>query len=242
MAKKHGARQQKRIAKQKAKRQAKRSLLARRTSNDPTIRLQYVEKWPVIQAYVSAELWDEGIGYAVLARQDPEEQIVYASFLVDVLCLGVKDAFWRPDTMEGFRELIQEMDKMQAMRPINPACLAKIVLGAVDFARSFGFSPHPDFRHASLLLAGLDPATCPERYTFGEDGRPYYLQGPNESPAQAMAIAERVQEVGGLFQIGGPDVGLEDLAVEDDLDEDGSDDAPGGARWTWRGPGPGGRR
>jgi hypothetical protein len=240
MAKRHGARQQKRIAKQKAKRQAKRSLLAQRTSKDPTIRLQRVERWPVIQAYVSAELWEEGIGYALLARQDPEGQIVYASFLVDVLCLGVKDAFWRPDTMEGFRELIREMDKIQTMSPIDPACLAKIVLGAVEFAESFGFPPHPDYRHASHLLDGIDPSTCRERYVFGEDGRPYYIQGPNETLAQAMAIVARVQEVGGLFQMGGPGADLEDLgAIEADFDEEDSDDeeeAPG-SRWTWRGPG-----
>jgi hypothetical protein len=246
MAKKHGARQQKRIAKQKARRQEKRSLLARRGSKDPTIRLQRVEKWPIVQAYVSTELWDEGIGYAVLARQEPEGEIIYASFLVDVLCLGVKDAFWRADTMEGFRELIQEMENIQSLRRINPACLAKIVLGAVDFAQSFGFSPHPDFRHASRLLEGIDPSTCRERYTFGEDGRPYYIQGPNETPAQAMAIVERMQEVGGLFQIGGPAGDVEDLVgIEEEPDEDEADDddvAPGGSRWTWRGPGPGGRR
>ena len=33
MARKHGAKQQKRLAKQKARRQAKRSILARRSSN-----------------------------------------------------------------------------------------------------------------------------------------------------------------------------------------------------------------
>jgi hypothetical protein len=246
MAKKHGARQQKRIAKQKAKRQAKRSLLARRTSKDPTIRLQRVENWPVVQAYASAELWDEGIGYLVLARREPEGETVFASFLVDVLCLGVKDAFWRAGTMESFRELVEEMDKIQKMRPINPACLAKIVLGAVDFAQSFGFSPHPDFRHASHLLEGIDTSNCPEEYTFGEDGRPVYVQGPNETPAQAMAIVERMQEVGGHFQLGGPGIDAGDLEViEDDFDDDEEeeeDDAPGGSRWKWWGPGSGGRR
>jgi hypothetical protein len=246
MAKKHGARQQKRIAKQKAKRQAKRSLLARRTSNDPTIRLQRVENWPVVEAYVSEELWDEGIGYAVLARREPGGQIVFGSFLVDVLCLGVKDAYWRACPMEDFRELIREMDKFQTMRPIEPACLAKIVLGAVDFAQSFGFPPHADFRHASHLLDGIDPSECPERYTFGEDGRPYYIQGPSETPTQAMAIAERLQEVGGNFQLAVQGEGAEGLvAVGEDFDEDDEnveDDAPGASRWRWRGPESDGRR
>ena len=50
MAKNHGAKQQKRVAKQKAKRSAKRTLLHRLTSKDPTIRLQQAEKWPVVEA------------------------------------------------------------------------------------------------------------------------------------------------------------------------------------------------
>ena len=43
MAKKHGAKEQKRIAKQKAKRAEKRLNLMRRTSSDPMIRLWNVK-------------------------------------------------------------------------------------------------------------------------------------------------------------------------------------------------------
>ena len=73
MAKNHGARQQKRIAKQKAKRSAKRSLLQRLTSKDPTIRLQRAGTWPVVEALVGAALWDDGIGYLAIARQESED-------------------------------------------------------------------------------------------------------------------------------------------------------------------------
>lgn len=245
MAKKHGAKQQKRLAKQKARRQAKRSILARRTSRDPTIRLQHAENWPVVQALVSTELWDEGIGYLVLAREDPEGAIVFASFLVDVLCLGVKAAFWKATSMEEFREIVREMERVQALSPIDPACLVEIVEGAVEFAQSFGFPPHPDYRHASLLLAGIDRSNCPERYIFGEDGKPHYVQGPNESPAQARAIAERVHEVGGYYTVVGSAAEVAHLAdLEDDSDEDEyeEDDDTDSPRWTWRDPGPGGRR
>src|SRR4051794_38657974 len=68
MGKKHGAKQQKRLAKQKAKRQATRTVLARSSSKDPTIRLSGTEKWAIVEALVSSELWNEGIGYLVLAR------------------------------------------------------------------------------------------------------------------------------------------------------------------------------
>jgi hypothetical protein len=227
MAKKHGARQQKRIAKLKAKRLEKRSLLSRRSSTDPTIRLQRAEKWPVVEAFAGTHLWDEGIGYLVIARQEPEGGLVFAVFLVDVYCLGVKNAFWREGSRADLKELIRQLEKGQAMGPIAPACLAKIVKGAVEYAQSFGFPPHPDYRHASMLLEGIDPSTCPTQFTFGRDGKPFYIQGPNESFAEARAISQRLHAEGGHFIVQLPGAGGEELPdLEDVLDELDEDDSP----------------
>ena len=109
-------------------------------------------------------------------------------------------------------------------RWIEPECLAKLVLGAVEFAQSYGFPPHPDFRHASRLLAGIDPAGCSRDFRYGVDGKPFYMQGPHESPSEARVIAERVAQAGGRYVAmldGGP---LPALGSGDDdlnpLDED----------------------
>ena len=110
------------------------------------------------------------------------------------------------------------------MRAITPACLVKIVNGAIDYAQSFDFSPHPDYRHAAMLLEGIDPADCHQAFTFGRDGKPFYMQGPHESPAQVEAIMDRITSVGGHFMIGGPASPLSDLddgGIEDELDEPG---------------------
>ena len=91
----------------------------------------------------------------------------------------------------GYRERDRRVSNFETMRATAPACLSKIIMGAVEFARSFGFSPHPDFRHAAMLLDGIDPSACPNEFTFGRDGRPLYIQGPNESLAEAAAIITR---------------------------------------------------
>src|SRR5262245_60530893 len=230
MAKKHGARQQKRIAKQKAKRLAKRQIVLGRSSKDPTVRLQRAEKWPVVRALVGASLWDEGIGYLLIAREEPEGRLIFASFLVDVYCLGVKDTFWRAGTHQDFEDLIRQMEQVQRMRSIAPPCLVKIVKGAVEYAQSFGFPPHPDYRHASMLLAGIDPSTCPNQFTFGRDGKPLYIQGPNESPAQAESIMRRILDAGGDFLITLPGSGRQvfpGLEGEfDQFDPHGENDSP----------------
>ena len=220
MAKNHGARQQKRVAKQKAKRSAKRSLLNRRTSKDPTTRLQGAGKWPVVKTLMGASLWKEGIGSLVIARQEPAGQLVFAVFLVDVYCLGVKNAFWHAGSPGDLQEMLAKMEKTRKLTAITPACLAKIVKGAIEYAQSFGFPPHHDYRHASTLLEGIDPATCPNEFTFGRDGKPFYVQGPNETPAQARAITERILEAGGHYLVALSGADAEELSViEDDFDE-----------------------
>ena len=201
MAKNHGAKDQKRAAKQKAKRLAKRAVLFQRDSKDPTVRLQRAEKWSVVQALVGDKLWEDGIGYTMIARRDLEGGLVFAVFLVDVYCLGVKDTFWRSGTAAELEELIRKMETTGTMSAIAPACLSKIVKGAVEYAQSFGFPPHPDFRHASKLLEGIDPSSCPSEFKFGRGGRPFYIQGQYESPAQAAAIRQRVEDAGGHYII-----------------------------------------
>ena len=201
MAQNHGARQQKRAAKQKARRSEKRAKLFKRTSTDPTIRLAPARKWPVIECIAGTELWSSGIGSLAIARRESEDSLVFAVFLVDVYCLGVKNAFWTAGTQHDFKELVRKIEQTQVVRAIEPACLVKIVTGAVEFAKSFGLPPHPDYRHASMLLDGIDTTTCPHQFTFGREGKPFYIQGPHESYAQATAIMQRINAAGGHFLI-----------------------------------------
>jgi hypothetical protein len=177
---------------------------------------------------MAAELWKRGIGSLLIARQESEGWLVFGVFLVDVYCLGVKNAFWKAGGPKDLQELLQRMDESQEMVPIEPACLVKIVTGAVEYAQSFGVAPHHDYHHAALLFEGIDPATCPKEFTFGKDGKPFYVQGPNESPAQAEAIMRRIVAAGGHFLIGGPagsmgdftDLDDEELEELEDFDED----------------------
>ncbi len=235
MGRNHGARQQKRVAKQKAKRAEKRAGLERAQSSDPTVRLQRADQWPVVETWAGTGLWKQGIGYLSIARQEAEGSWVFAVFLVDVQCLGVKDAFWKAGTPREFREMLHKLEETQAMERISPASLAKIVQGAVEFAQSFGFKPQADYHHAKRLLEGIDPAACTQEFTFGRDGKPFYVSGPFETVEQARVIAERVKEAGGhyIVSISGPaekelveDFDLEDIELEDfeeDFEERGED-------------------
>ena len=201
MPKKHGAREQKRLAKQKAKREAKRRQSAIRNSPDPTVRLKGADRWPVVDALIPEYLWSTGIGSLVIARRISQGQLACAVFLVDVFCLGVKDALWKIVTPGEFKTLCKKFGAHGRLQEVTPEHFAKLVYRAADYGQSLGFPPHRDFRHAQRLLAGIDPSQCPDEFQFGQDGRPMYFRGPSESLEDARIIAARVESLGGHYTV-----------------------------------------
>jgi hypothetical protein len=212
------ARRQKQLAKKKAKRNEKRTQMARATSADPTQRLMHCNRWPITYSAISDTLWEDGIGHAVLARRMPDGMIAHGTFLLDVWCLGVKDSFWAVKTPVDFRQLCEHMNENLGLREVSPEYVAKLVTEAVAYADKYGFHPHGGFRHASRLLDGIDPAKCEETFEFGKDGAPLYVSGPNDTPERARDISLRVHAQGGHY-MAIADMSDSDFAAEEDEDD-----------------------
>jgi hypothetical protein len=220
MSKRHGAREQKRLAKQKAKRAEKRRQVARTNSANPAIRFQSAASWPIIATLEPASLWTQGIGNMTIARRAPNGRIVVAAFLVDVYCLGVKDALWKECGEAEYKTMLARLTSSGGPnRDISPERFSKLVHCAVDYAQSLGLPPHPDFHVARHLMDGIDPSLCDDEFEFGKDGKPFYFAGPNDSQAKARMVAERVNAAGGHYvvPIGGP-------MTADLLDDEDGDD------------------
>ncbi|HEY3393567.1 MAG TPA: hypothetical protein VGK58_12725 [Lacipirellulaceae bacterium] len=220
MPKRHGAREQKRLAKQKAKRDAKRRQLAMRNSPNPMMRLKEADRWPIFAALVPGNLWTEGIGNLIIARSMPDGQLACGVFLLDAYCLGIKEALWKILSPGEFKELRKQFEEHGRLEDTPPEYFAKLVYRAVDYAQSLGFPPHRDFRHAARLLDGIDVERCPDEFEFGKDGRPFYVQGPSESMEKVRAIATRVAAVGGDYLLAIEPSELSDFEIMDELDDD----------------------
>jgi hypothetical protein len=194
---KNEARRQKQLAKRKAKRDQKRTQMARQSSDNPLIRLAEAESWPIVDALVPETLWSRGIGQLILTRRLPDGRLALGNFLVDVFCLGVKNAYWEIISEWDFDVLKRRLEEMGPLHAATPEQFAKVVLGAVDYALALGIPPHPDFRHAKMLLAGIDPSKCSDTFTFGKDGKPFYINGPHDSPEKIKVIMHKIRLAGG---------------------------------------------
>ncbi len=79
---------QKELERRKAKQKAERRNLARRESRSLALRMQDLSAAPVLHSFMMPDVWLSGIGTVLLSRQSANGQVAFASFLVDVYCLG----------------------------------------------------------------------------------------------------------------------------------------------------------
>ena len=125
----------------------------------------------------------------ILGRTISAATVATGVFLVDVYCLGVKDAYYAEPTHEQLREMIDKMtDEGNPVDDIAPECARKIVDGAIAYAKEFGFTPHADYPPAGALFGDIDAGACPTEYEFGKDGKPLYVSGPYDTPAKISKV------------------------------------------------------
>ncbi len=148
---------------------------------------------PVRDAFIGPELFEDGIGPVVITRDLRDGQVAIGVFLVDVYCLGVKNAFFRLTSELDYDHDIAQVGGPQGMDKVEPACARKLVEGAVAYARDLGFVPHPDFREAGMVLGDIDGSDCPETFAFGKDGKPLFIRGPHDSSSLVKRIVAQLR-------------------------------------------------
>jgi yecA family protein len=146
----------------------------------------------------------------------------YAVFVIDLYCLGVKDCFSETGVSESMlREFIETRLPPDSQERIHPACAKKLIEGAVAYAESLGFAPARDFRKARKVLSSVDCSICPRDFTFGCDGRPRYIRGPDDSEERVdrvlTILTARFGEEGFDYEDPQQDDEPDALAVREDL-------------------------
>ncbi len=182
-------RRQKALARKAAKRKARARKHQRRSAPRAGLPApESIAAAPVQECLVPEDLFGLGIGTVVVSRRLPNGDIALGMFLVDTQCLGVKNAMFKVVTPHEYRETMAKVSEKQSLRTEEPAAVKKLVEGAVAWARDLGIEPHPDYRKARRVLAGIDAGACPVEYTYGHGGKPFYRPGPYEPPGRQKKI------------------------------------------------------
>lgn len=154
-----------------------------------------VENAPVVDALVPTKIFDLGIGNVWLSRKLPNGLIAVGGFLVDVYCLGIKDTIRKtvdPDEygllLAAIRQSSEETYETKA-----PAYIRKLVEQAAAYAQSLGFDPRPDYDKTKAIFGNLLADECGDVFAFGSNGKPYYVCGPNDSPAFQNRVVKTLE-------------------------------------------------
>lgn len=138
----------------------------------------------------------DGLATVIISRQRPDGYFIASSYLVDVWCLGVKNAdLKRNMTQVQLKSWYNEWDRRLDLVPIEYEEARSLILGGIKYAENFGFKPHPDWKHAKSLIE--PDRLFEDKFEFGMDGNPYYFAGPYD--ANREEIIEKMREVGGHF-------------------------------------------
>jgi hypothetical protein len=183
---------QRKLEQRAAKRKAKHHQLTQRKSAGIIERLTSAARFPVLDCWVTNNLWTHGLGWIGMSRELPDGSIAVAVFLVDRYCLGVKDALAKilpPSTYEN-----QIRQRQMASREVSPATARKFVEGAVAYAQSLGLPPHPDYHNAKLIFGDIDVADSTEELEFGKDGKPCFIAGPYDDAARIRRIEAALEK------------------------------------------------
>ena len=154
----------------------------------------------------------------VVARRQPNGNIIFGSYLVDYYCLGLKDTFYKADVAPGEfkRSFLSPIFQGKQSLAISPALAHEIIYGAIEFAARFGFKPQRDFQDSQYILDPVDVHPRSGQVEFGKNGQPLFINGPYDNVDKILRQLKRTPGDGNfkfIAMLGSPD---DDFFTADD--------------------------
>lgn len=189
MAKKRRARNPRRKSFTERKVAEARRDLARKAQ-----KLLRCDDWPLRECLIN-ETWVEAqMASIVIARDRPDGTLAGGMCLVDLGCLGVKEAYTRASMSWGvythMRRAVEDLDHGGTV-DCDPALALKIIEAARDFGQGLGFEQAKETPLLLALFKGYSAEASDIEVECGTDGVPNYIQGPGDD---SEAILKHLNE------------------------------------------------
>lgn len=160
---------------------------------------------PILDVLIMANYRNTGMAPVVVSRSLPHDRVVFANFLLDLYCLGVKDVVFGTDTATYYRTtFLPHLFQGGKFDRANPECARKLVEGAVAYAESLGIAPHPDYHKAKAIFGDIDASSCQEEFEYGLNGKPFFVSGPYDTPARIAQVRQAIERHDGLISPNAP--------------------------------------
>jgi len=192
---------------QKRKKRDQRKRLQRRERAEASswkARMQRAGRWPLLECQINADFRESGLAQVLFARQGPAG-IAIGLFLVDLGCLGVKNCILDDELVQrAYDRLVENLTEREAFEPCDPAFAVKVVQTGVRYAAELGFRPHPDYGAAREVFGDIAHDLCRDEVPCGRDGKPFYVEGPDDDAAEILRRLEERLGPDGFLYVGAP--------------------------------------
>lgn len=168
-------------------------------------------KYPIEACYINAD-WDSThLAQTVIVRRASSGNFTVGAYLVDTMCLGVKDVMMHHDLSPSkYRDFMEHYYSF-GYTECGVDFVHQLIYQAIDYANQLGLMPHKDFKRSQKFLIPRDKITEDHQFSFGqENGKPLFIQGPHDNARAIMNKLEKAVGVGNFDYI---------LAVSDEEDD-----------------------
>lgn len=173
----------------------------------------------IVDCLMMGDPRQDGMCSLTLTREIAPGELAVASLLLDLDCLGVKNARVEMMGVSDYED--RWLPRLQQSGPTetwSPATARKLVEDLVAWSRELGFAPHHDYAAAQFVFGDIDASTSTESFEFGHEGKPYFISGPHDTPERCRLVLATLRERLGPgefhYTLGGRDPEMLDRILE----------------------------
>ena len=154
---------------------------------------------PIHECWINYNWGKTKVANIVIARKHTNGNFTIGFFMVDLLCLGIKDSHFKFNISDiNYTELLQLYAGQLKVKKTNYTLVHNIILAGLEFAKDYGFKPHKDFD--SIMQYFLEEDTDNIELIeieCGENDQPVYVQGPYEDENAVTMIVAKLDKTAG---------------------------------------------
>jgi len=161
-------------------------------------KIRMARQYPLYECLINPSWKDKGLAVILLTRRQPDGCLLFGVYLVDVLCLGLKNTFCNAD-FPMYRygtDLIGKVYRDEDPVPCPSDLAHHIIYGAITFAEQYGFRPHRDFELSQYVLDDAGSLRPGGDIEFGRDGKPLFIAGPDDNVPRILRQLESTAGTG----------------------------------------------
>lgn len=153
----------------------------------------------IYECWVNSDWNESKMVQVVISRKQNNGNISMCIYLVDLMCLGIKDTYYLYNLTESkYKEHIYSITEKIVFKKCKYSLIHNIIFAGVNFAGKYGFHPVKDFTTITKYMLEEDNDNIESiQIECGENGKPLYMRGPYENEVRAKQIVDQLEERAG---------------------------------------------